>query len=306
MPESDKEIAWSIYWSQDRLHSCVASRDADDQRVLDAEWARFASELPDYASVLDLATGNGAVPKALLASRSDLQIDAVDRAEIDPLHFLSDKGQLERVNFHPQTDILSMSFAEASFDAITSQFGIEYAGLDVAGPRIAVLLKPRGKMLFFVHHADSEIIQSSAHKKTELENLVGEQGLLNALQAMLTGNLSQPGLEQRGQDYLQGDFNRTEEISGQVFNGIEQVISLINSDYSQAMKLAASMDLRVRSEYQRLCQMIAAAQTQHSLSQFTEAMRVAGISVGFEPLAIQQQQSSYLLCWKLKGSRIAD
>ncbi|MBT8113877.1 MAG: hypothetical protein KJP04_00755, partial [Arenicella sp.] len=87
---------------------------------------------------------------------------------------------------------------------------------------------------------------------------------------------------------------------------IEQVISLINSDYPQAVKLAASMDLRVRSEYRRLCQMLAAAQTEHSLSQFAGAMKEAGISVDFEPFAIQLQLSSYLLCWKLKGIRPGD
>lgn len=303
MPDTDEEIAWSLYWSQDRLHSCIASQEEEDQQVLNEEWARFARHLPGNARVLDLATGNGAVPKALLAARQDLQIDAVDRAKIDPLNFLSDIGALREVRFQGQTDILKLPFERETFDAISSQFGIEYAGLEKAGPLSGRLLKRGGKLLFFVHHADSELILSSRHKGVELEQLVGEQGLLSSLQAMLTGKLSFAGLEEHGARYLQGEFKRTQAISGQVFQGIEQIVSLLNNNEGQATQFAASMDLRVRSEHQRLCQMINAAQTEQSMSAFSVLMAEVGISVDFAPLAIEQDQSSYLLCWKVQGTK---
>ncbi|MGI9318479.1 MAG: hypothetical protein ACR2QW_14205 [bacterium] len=299
----NQETAWSLYWSQDRLHSCVASQNEEDQRLLDTEWARFASSLSGGARVLDLATGNGAVAKALLAARDDLRIDAVDRADIDPLNFLSDKGALHKVSFHPQTDILNLPFEGERFDAISSQFGIEYAGLSEAGPLVGQLLKRDGKLLFFIHHAESELILASRQKKIELEQLVGEEGLLSTLQATLGGKLSFADLEQHGAKYLEGDFDQTQAVSGQVFKGIEQIISLLDSNVEQAHQLAASMDLRVRSEYQRLCQMIKAAQTERSLSEFSELMAETGITVDYGPLSIGQGQASYLLCWRIQGTK---
>lgn len=303
MQDPDREVAWSLYWSQDRLHSCVASQDADDQRILDEEWARFARYLPGEARVLDLATGNGAVPKALLAARTDLRIDAVDRAAIDPMQFLSDKDGLDKVRFHAQTDILDMPFSAGAFDAITSQFGIEYAGLTEAARLAGRLLKAEGKLLFFVHHSSSELIQASKQKKVELQQLVNRGGLLDDVKALLAGQISIAELELQGEKYLHGEYVRTQAISGQVFQGIGQVMEMLGSDTEQARQLAAGMDLRVRSEYQRLCQMIAAAQSEQSLIDFSKAMQEIGISVDFGPLSIDKDDFSYLLCWRVQGSK---
>ena len=116
MNNNEKEVAWSLYWSQDRLHSCVASKDSHDQKIQDDLWKEFANSLPEQARVLDLATGNGAVPSALLGARSDLEVDAVDQADIDPLKFLSGNEVLRDVRFHANTDILQMSFEDNQFD----------------------------------------------------------------------------------------------------------------------------------------------------------------------------------------------
>lgn len=303
MTEDNPEFAWSVYWAQDRLHSCIASENPDDERLLNAEWEEFAAKLPAAARVLDLATGNGAVPKALLATRSDLQIDAVDRAMIDPMKFLSDGGDLEKVRFHPQTDILELPFAAQSFDAITSQFGIEYATLTRAAPRVSSLLKPDGKLLFLTHHAESQLIVASQPKKRELERLIEPRGLLAVLHEIFSGNSSLSELEACGARYLEGKFVKTAAISGQVFEGINRIIELFERDINQARQLASNMDFRVRAEHQRLSQMIESAQTARSLDELSVIMDQHGVSIQFEPLYVESGQSPYLLCWSIQGQK---
>jgi hypothetical protein len=96
---------WSIYWQADNVDSCVASASKRDAEAIAQLWQDFAVEQPDAASVLDLATGNGTVPLALLRGNESLQITGVDKADIDPLKFLSAPGLLAQVKFAGGIDV---------------------------------------------------------------------------------------------------------------------------------------------------------------------------------------------------------
>ena len=303
MNTSEKEVAWSLYWSQDRLHSCVASDNEQDQQVLNRVWADFANSLPDQANLLDLATGNGAVPSALLAARSDLRIEAVDQADIDPLKFLSGNETLSKVQFHGNTDIMDLPFKAARFDAITSQFGIEYAGLHAATLRAEALVKSGGKILFLIHHQQSSLIHDSKEKLEELRQITVADGLLDSMQLFLNNGYDMSKLNTAGELFLQGEFVRSAAISGQLFEGIEQVINTVSRDEKRAKLLAMSMDLRIRAEQQRLEQMVDSSHSAQSLAELSGLLTERGIGVEFEPVLIKDQTPEYLLCWKLSGEK---
>ena len=99
--QQQKELVWSLYWAENRLHSCVASGGEADQKVLNALWVALAESLPEQADVLDLATGNGAVPAAMLSVNSGLNIEAVDLADIDPTMFVKDRPEFENMKSEP-------------------------------------------------------------------------------------------------------------------------------------------------------------------------------------------------------------
>ncbi|NNC99807.1 MAG: class I SAM-dependent methyltransferase [Gammaproteobacteria bacterium] len=302
MKNEHKEIAWSLYWAQDRLQSCVASGDDADQKRLSGLWQDFAVSLDANSRVLDLATGNGAVPAALLAARADIRLDAVDRAQVDPLNNLSEPKLLKAVRFHPQTDILQLPFDDACFDAITSQFGIEYAGLHAASAAVIPRLKAGGRFQFIVHHADSDIIRSSRLKLIEIEQLIQPGGLLETLIAMLRGDAEFADLETLGKQYLEQDIVRTKLISGQVFSGINQLSENLVSDPKRAMELGTTLDLRIRSEHERLCQMKKAAQTKQDMDQFARGLESMSAQLtALEPIYIDQNKQEYLLAWMAVG-----
>ena len=134
---------WSLYWQSDCLERCVATQSTQDVLVIARFWEKLALQLHAAAQVLDVATGNGAVPATLLKANSKLGITAVDKAKIDPLRFLSAPGALIGVNFQADVDICTLPFEGAVLDAVTSQFGIEYAGREAFTEAARSLLTPR-------------------------------------------------------------------------------------------------------------------------------------------------------------------
>ena len=84
---------WTRYWESGKPDSCIPTQSPDDIRPVRAFWCDLAAGLSGGSRVLDLATGNGAVPRMLLDSKPSLKITAVDKAGIDPAKTLADLGR---------------------------------------------------------------------------------------------------------------------------------------------------------------------------------------------------------------------
>ena len=150
---------WTLYWQGDHLQSCIANESQQDSDAIASFWQEFASSLDDGSTILDLACGNGAVPKILQASNDSFEICAVDRASIAPQKFLSNFGELAKVKFLPEIDICELPLEAESFAAVTSQFGLEYAPLTKACQSAARVLQQGGVIRLLMHHEDSEILR---------------------------------------------------------------------------------------------------------------------------------------------------
>lgn len=297
--------AWSLYWESANLHSCLASSGEEDQKLLEQQWYEFAETLATTARVLDLATGNGAVPYALLSRCSELHIDAVDYADIQPTKRLNQSALLNKVVFHPNTDINSLSemeFEENGFDALTSQFGIEYAGLNSVLSKCIKLIKPGGRVKLIVHHTDSELLISSRRKLEELNHLLADQGLVESLVLWSKGQIEFHVLEVSGKDNIKNCPNRSLHVSGQVFDGINKILSMAQSRPHEGVLLAETMRTRMLAEQERLRQLDAAAVAQDELfaleSLFTEA--------GFGKIrtnTIELEPQGYLLAWNIEAEK---
>lgn len=303
MKQTNDSNAWSLYWSEDRLYSCVAQSSDEDQQVLNTLWQEFAQKMVPGSRLLDLATGNGAVAHSVLSANSRVQIDAVDKASIDPKKTLKGCDSLNSVHFHSNTDLFDLSFEPLTFDAISSQFGIEYAGLEAVSVRVMPYLKVGGRFQFIIHHAQSGIILSSKNKIIEFEQLTQKSGVLETLIAVLGGKAEFAQLEKVGKEYLQQDLLRTDSISGQVFAGIEHIISHFNSQPKESLELGVSIDLRVRSELIRLQQLIVAGQSLESMESWQQEISAMGLEVSFNPLYLDSSKKDYLLGWLASGVR---
>lgn len=269
---------WTLYWQADRLDSCISSSAADAAEV-HAFWAAFAATLTPEAKVLDLATGNGTVPASLLRASDSLNVTGVDRAEISPTTALSDPGVLTAVEFRGNVDVCALPFADAGFDAVTSQFGIEYAPLEDAIAEATRVLRPGGAVCLLMHHADSEIVKPARIKIREMDALLEEGGVLLTLAAYLNGQCSAAELEAAGQAHLASDIAGTAAISGQVFDGVNRVIqSVQKGDEREARALGHTMHVRLSADRERLRMLDAAALDPERFDAVVQLLAQRGVS----------------------------
>jgi len=300
---------WTVYWQGDHLQSCIATASPDDAAAIAAFWRDFATALADGSRVLDLACGNGAVPKELIKNNNGLEICAVDKADIAPQKFLSDFAELSRVEFHGEVDICDLPFESASFDAVTSQFGLEYAVLSKACISAARVLKPQGNIRLLMHHPDSEILRPVNANLAEMARLLSNNGVMAGIESYMAREIDLQQLEAIGKQYLDSDAAKTPQLSGQIFAGVNTLIDVLSVDEARAKLLMATMKAKLLADQSRLQQLSCAALNEDRHREVQQALQSSGIAIElFEPLTITATNDSgasetVLIGWQLLGSK---
>jgi ubiquinone/menaquinone biosynthesis C-methylase UbiE len=256
--------AWSLYWSAGNVESCTAAASDDEggeggENPLHQVWASLARELPQGAQVLDLATGNGAVPVVMARANPSLRITGVDRADIDPAGTVASVPELEGIRFHSRVDAASLPFESASFDVVTSQYGVEYAELGEAIGGALGVLRPGGSLHCVLHHADSAVVAPAGPLRDEITSLLAPDGPVSTLTAYVAGKASVEALERSGERHLSASIRRTRRITGQIYRMVNVIVEHAAKDPEEARIMAGVMGARLAAESERLRQMVDAA-----------------------------------------------
>lgn len=171
-----RRAAWTRYWQTGALHSCPTSFDDNYSGAIADFWADSCNMMPAQPHLLDIATGNGAIPKLLTSALLSFEIDAVDLADIAP-----DWHTVEtypHARFHTGISAEHLPFPDSSFDGVCSQFGIEYAEQPSAWHEALRVLKPDGRIFCVLHHADSVFTRVAREEAAHLRWLVHDEGLI--------------------------------------------------------------------------------------------------------------------------------
>ena len=146
--------AWTAFW-RDPATGLQCIRGAPDiAQALRAHWSAFAGALAPEARVLDLGCGAGAAAGAIVAVRRDLRVTGVDFARVP-------QAADARITLLCDTPMESLPFADASFDAVVSQFGFEYSRTHKTANQLARVLAPGARFSFAVHHAGSSVVAAN-------------------------------------------------------------------------------------------------------------------------------------------------
>lgn len=179
------QAAWTGYWlGAGRDFGCLPGAPKPLNDALLATWSSFAAELPQGAKLLDIATGSGAVVRALMALRPDIAAIGIDSAA------LPDLGPAPALDLRGNIDAAALPFDDGSFDGVSSQFGIEYCTA-AALAEAARVLRPGGALAFIVHCRASQAV---AHNRARRAALVGlrDAGIFAmARKAMLTDTIDE-------------------------------------------------------------------------------------------------------------------
>lgn len=214
MPRARGHAGWDEYWAADRPASCVPE-DAATTSLIAAFWIERLADLPDGARVLDVATGNGVVlayaaEAARRASRG-VALTGVDLAAIDPLrHLVRPDPALRAARFVAGVAAEKLPFAVASFDCVTSQYGLEYADLPQALAEAARVLAPGGRLRWLAHGPGSDVVAQNVAQRMEVDYLLSADGPYRAMRRFVAA-LRSPGALPAATAALRGAFVAAEE-----------------------------------------------------------------------------------------------
>ncbi|MCK7596058.1 class I SAM-dependent methyltransferase [Microbulbifer sp. CAU 1566] len=189
---------WDEFWEQGFITTFGAPLEHNYTGKLKALWEQLFSNLCSGNNLLDLGTGNGALPciaySVLNKRNKSVNIHAIDSAKIPPNITASPEIQEARKNiqFSGESPCESLRFPDNKFDLITSQFGIEYSNWAQSLPEVFRVLKPGCGSHFVCHSLSSALIIAtkqdlSVYKSALEEQKVFDHAALFAQQFQMEG-----------------------------------------------------------------------------------------------------------------------
>jgi SAM-dependent methyltransferase len=206
----DKRAAWDLFWSYDRLSSFGTGSGAGNYgEPIAAGWREFFSALPAGVRVLDLCTGNGAIAVMAVESGKRLKVTGADLAAVRPAAFVSrGKQALAKVRFLAETPAEQLPLPDAGFDAVVSQYGIEYSDMERSLREAARVLAAGGQLRLAMHAAEGAVAARTRLAIADADFLLDDldlparaascfQAILDAEQGRATGPLAATAAQAR-------------------------------------------------------------------------------------------------------------
>lgn len=180
--------AWTGYWASGALHSLAGSFKGNYDGAIRTFWAERLKDLHRGHRMLDIGTGNGALPRLALEIRADScpQIDAIDIAVLAPgWHGTLPAETRERLRFHGDTHAERLPFADGTFDLAVSQYGFEYTSLPQAAAEVARVLRTGAELALIMHHAESRLHAVASTEAEQAGQLCRPDGFLQRARELL-------------------------------------------------------------------------------------------------------------------------
>lgn len=154
---------WQRFWQDAGIDGCTATLPPAVAASISGGWQALLSCVPPAMRLLDVACGRGAI-LALARAQGFTDVCGVDLVVIDGADPAITGG----------VDAAHLPFADQSFDIVTSQFGIEYAGLAAAGLEAARVA--RQHLWLLLHAAEGPIAAQAREQLDQLGWLRDEEG----------------------------------------------------------------------------------------------------------------------------------
>jgi ubiquinone/menaquinone biosynthesis C-methylase UbiE len=303
-----RQQAWSRYWASGQLSSCSGSFKGNYTGAILEFWRSVVAASPESERVLDVATGNGALPQLYAEARGAAEgwsIDAVDLAQ--QLVPAWAQAHASRIRFHPGVAAERLPFADGAFDLVVSQFGIEYANADEALGECVRVLSPGGRLAFVVHHPESVVVRVGQAELGNQELLLSETGLLAAAQDVvpwlaqarqgrdLSGNAQAGECRRRYNEALQALGQRAAsslapDLLVDAREHVHALVAAVGPDAQPALARLREFGLLLQEAQVRTAEMIEHAVSPAGLDAWSQRLRAQRSTLRLEVRELRQAE----------------
>lgn len=318
----DSQGAWTRLWRSGVLHSCATAIDGNYDGPVRAFWQSRFARLPEGAVVIDVGTGNGALP--LLAADTAraqgirLDLHGVDLADISPAEAgAASAGAFEGISFHPRTSLTALPFADGGIDLLVSQFAFEYAPREAAVAEALRVLGRRGGAAMVLHSDDSVIARVSAERLPWFGHLLRDSPMLATATAVVEvlsrartpAERAALATDPRA-EAARAAFNTAAgmlldrideagvgEVLGRFMPALSQAVQSASQDSARAHQALDALERWLRDEETRLLQLRAALLDASALDRLAQRFREASHTVTCASL---EQRPGTKLGWTLE------
>lgn len=308
---------WGTYWQGARDSDAYTSGGVSHPAVATFWDEALAAVLPRYerARILDIATGSGAVIESLSrhADKQNFDITCLDisDAAIDGV----------RSRFPDVTGIVAdardIPLDSGGFDLVTSQFGIEYAGIR-AFDEAARLLDNGGTLLLLVHIRPGLIYEECAAARTAVERTRACHFVPLAIRFFEAGFAAVRGADRTAYDRAGTEFNPAiqevgaiiteygEHVAGdtimRLYSDIQRIHTRIQHyDPNEVLTWLKSMRTELAQYEERMASMCDSAFDKHRVEEASRRLRERGLDVAeARPL----QPGGAPLAWIVEATRV--
>ncbi len=186
-PDNSQVAAnWDTYWHGTGDIGAYSSGGVNHPAIL-AFWDEFFQTVKqEYITpkIIDIASGNGAVVERALATFGDEQPDFTC-LDVSDAAITNIQSRFPHVN-SIVTDARSIPLDSGSFDIASSQFGVEYAGLEAVN-EVARLLATGGRLAFLLHSQAGSIHRECVESLDAIVQLQNSQFIPYAIEMFSAG-----------------------------------------------------------------------------------------------------------------------
>lgn len=292
----NSQLSWSDYWQTGAAHSLQA-HSANPIKQFVQKY--FVYNLQPQDSILDLATGNGALLQQLPDDHSGFCV-GVDYSEIAPSPALRQQHHFSRM------DGSNLAFPDDSFDWVISQFGFEYVSRDEGVKELCRVLQPTSQLLLLCHRKDSLLCRHSQQQLMEGRCIL-DSGLFSSAwqwcQYADTDKTDRAGLQKLMASLMKKiRLPKDSSLMFALLQSLARLLTDVQSDRVQgesAQKIIGQWQSSLLANIDRLEQQVEVALSGSDQKRLVEAIRQEGFKAKTVALAEQGRP----LAWGMYFSR---
>lgn len=312
------DSSWDRYWRGMKEGGQFGVGGASHPR-LNQFWREYFSSMGTLSApkkMIDIGCGDGAVVAAAADTLGDecLQLTSLDISR----HSLDLMRQRYPNVDGIVADALHIPLESGSFDLVTSQFGVEYAGR-AAFVEAARLVAPGGQLALLVHHRASIMYEDCSASLDAVEVLKACQFITRSITLFETGFAMLRGADRSPYDAAAQDMlpayrelerimqRRGKHVAGDTLLRLYEDVDTIHQhmeqyDPAEILRWLAKMDTELDGYARIMRAMRDAALSEQQFLAVSEAVKDAGLTVQ-QALPLRGDEVGLPIAWVLTAHR---